>query len=394
MIPTRVHCLGEARARYGDLADRLVSFLDKSDPLADRAVEALGELPRKEGHDLLNQMLREGRGAAPDAPQALHDLIEAVEHVPLWVNWERIEHGRKLLFRAGLLGGLVLGAKSLVHGYCAPAGNKPLVFTGRLKSKAARRINETARFVQGVCLPNGMRRNGEGFAITVKVRLMHAQVRRLLLESGRWEEDRWALPINQHDMLATNLLFSSVWLNGLRLLGFQLSHEESEDYMHLWRYVGYVMGVDPELLPSTEAEAIHLQELILLTQGPPDEDSKALVYALLDAPLDRARDEKERELIARRVQFSRFLCRYLVGDEIADQLGLPRKQTAEWGLRAFRRLVQRVDGWRTHVPLLPDMARRAGERYWVWLVEQGLKGTPADFQRPETLDPSFVGSSA
>lgn len=394
MVPKRVHCIGEARAQYGDLADRLVSFLDHSDVLADRVVEALEEMPRKEGHLLLNRMLEEGRSSTPEAPEALHELIKAVEHVPLWVNWERIERGRKLLFRAGLLGGLVLGAKSLVHGYCAPAGNKPLVFTGRLKSKAARRINETARFVQAVCLPGGMRRNGEGFAITVKVRLMHAQVRKLLLQSGKWREDLWSLPINQHDMLATNLLFSSVWLNGLRLFGFQLTPEESEDYMHLWRYVGYVMGVDPELLPSSEAEAIHLQELILLTQGPPDEDSKSLVYALLDAPLERARDEKEREQIAKRVQFSRYLCRWLIGDDIADQLGLPRKRTAEWGLLAFRRVVHRADGFRTRVPFIPEMVRRAGERYWVWLVEQGLKGTPADFQRPDSLDPAFVGSSA
>jgi hypothetical protein len=37
-----------------------------------------------------------------------------------------------VFLRPGLLGGLVLGLRSLVYGYAAPAGNKPLVFSGRL----------------------------------------------------------------------------------------------------------------------------------------------------------------------------------------------------------------------------------------------------------------------
>ena len=73
-----------------------------------------------------------------------------------------------------------------------------------------------------------MRRNGEGFAITVKVRLMHAQVRKLLLQSGKWREDLWSLPINQHDMLATVLLFSSILIDGYRTIGFRVTTSEAE----------------------------------------------------------------------------------------------------------------------------------------------------------------------
>ena len=39
-------------------------------------------------------------------------------------------------------------------------------------------------------------------------------------------------------MLATTLLFSEVYVEGLRLFGFDVSEEEGEDWVQLWRFVG------------------------------------------------------------------------------------------------------------------------------------------------------------
>ena len=62
-----------------------------------------------------------------------------------------------------MLGGLVLSLRSLMGGYTAPVGNKPLAFSGRLRERAPRRVAETARFVTAVCAPAGMRRGAPGF---------------------------------------------------------------------------------------------------------------------------------------------------------------------------------------------------------------------------------------
>src|SRR5436190_2004130 len=83
--------------------------------------------------------------------------------------------------RRGLLGGLVLGARSLIYGYASPAGNKPLVLSGRLREAAAPRLHETSKFVSAIVRPGGLRPGGEGWRISVRVRLMHAQVRRMIL---------------------------------------------------------------------------------------------------------------------------------------------------------------------------------------------------------------------
>src|SRR5205823_697063 len=136
----------------------------------------------------LEEMLAGGAAAAPSAPPALRDFFAETARVPAWVDWTTIDHAGAVLHRAGVLGGLVLGAMSLPLGYASPGGNKPLVFSGRLTEQAPRRLNETSRFVQAVCLPRGMRPGADGLKITLKVRIMHAHVRRMLLRSGKWDE--------------------------------------------------------------------------------------------------------------------------------------------------------------------------------------------------------------
>ena len=105
----------------------------------------------------------------------------------------------------------------------------------------------------------------------------------------------WALPINQHDMLGTSLLFSHIFLDGLRLLGLHIGPGEADDYIHLWKFAGWILGVETELLPDREHDARELAECIYLTQGTPDADSRALTAALLhgDAPWAAARQAVE-----------------------------------------------------------------------------------------------------
>src|ERR1019366_7251220 len=100
--------------------------------------------------------------------------------------------------------------------------------------------------------------------------LIHAQVRRMIVKSGRWDFEAWGEPINQHDLVGTALLFSLVVLEGLRQLGAHIAPEEAQAYMHLWRYSSHLMGVDPELMPTSEAEARSVGDLLAATVGEPD----------------------------------------------------------------------------------------------------------------------------
>ena len=382
--PSRFVNLPAARLRYGDRVDRLGQFLTKVDLPADAVVDAIEAMPKGEGWRAFEQGLRGGSRAIPDAPRAMRDLLDEVSEVPAWVDWSTCDRGGEMLMRVGVLGGAVLGSRSLILGYASPAGNKPLVLSGRLKEQALRRLNETARFVQAVCRPGGMRPYADGWQITVKVRLIHAQVRKMILRSSKWNADAWGAPVNQHDMAGTTLLFSIAILDGLRKLGVRIGSEEAERYIHLWRWVGRVIGVDPELLPVSEPDAMRLADLIEATMGPPDQDSRDLTKALFDAAWDGAVTPKQRRDAARKVLFGTTLCRELVGDEMADALRVPRN-TFRFAMPMVRRLVSGVERFTRAVPFAERGAIAAGAHYWDRVVEIGLQGATYEFTLPSRL---------
>jgi hypothetical protein len=390
MVPARLVQLPRARELYGDRIDRLIPFLLKTDPLADAVVEEMATLPPGRGWAMLQQALAEGIGSVERAPPALAAFFAHVDHVPVWVSWETIDRGGQVLLRAGALGGAVLGTMSLVLGYADPGGNKPLVFSGRLQEQAMRRLNETSRFVQATCQPGGLHRFGDAFSITVRVRLMHAQVRRMIRASGRWRTDLWGEPINQHDMAGTSLLFSAVVLQGLRKLGFRITREEADQYMQLWRYSSYLIGLDPELLCGSEEDAMRIGELIRAMQGCPDDDSRALVAALLNAGVRAAKTEKQKKRALMRRQFGAGCIRVLLGNELAGQLDVPHSPYRHF-IPAMRAVISRMEQARERVDLLQQVALSQGSRYWDDVLRVGLAGAPAEFGLPNHLSPA--GSS-
>ncbi|HXX67152.1 MAG TPA: oxygenase MpaB family protein [Polyangiaceae bacterium] len=363
MFPSRFVRLAEARARFGDRVDRLGAYLTRADPLADAVVETIEGMPPGAGAALFDRIVCHGPDALRDAPRSMQAFFDAVANVPAWVDWELVDRGGHVLLRAGPLGGLVLGFKSLVLAYSSPAGNKPLVFSGRLAQSAPRRLHETARFVRSTILPRSLRPRAEGWRATLRVRLVHARLRRTILRSGRWNASAWGLPINQHDEAGTLILFSAAVLSGLRSLGLHFRPLEVEAYMHLWRWSGWLMGIDPDLAPVAEGEANRLGELIALTQDPPDDDSRALTRAFLEAPQQSATTAARRRAARLRAKFTAAVCRMLIGDATADQLAIP---PSTWRVvpRWLRRIVSAMERTRDAIAFPDEPAIRRGMAYW------------------------------
>ena len=379
--PRRMKNAELARARFGDLPARLVPYLDRGDARADAALEALRGSSAAEREAIIESALGDG---VSNVPEPLTTLVAEARRVPVWLDERRLERAHEVFLRGGVLGGITLGLCSLVHGYAAPAGNKPLAFSGRLKERADRRLAETGRFVTDVTTPGGLRPGARGWRSVLRVRLMHAQVRRLLRESGRWSFEDWSHPINQHDMLATILLFSCVFIDGIRKLGVHVSAQEADDYQHLFRYVGELIGVESVLLPTTHAEAMRLAELIRLTQGAPDQDSRELVSALIDGPLRTAKTPAESKRAERQVAVARGICRGLIGDDLADALDLARDAHRLW-VPSMRATLHVLESVRQRLPRVNDFVQAMGRRYWDASVRNGLGGVPARYELPQRL---------
>lgn len=388
-LPTRAVNLAQARERHGDLVDRFLPSLMRSDPLADRVARDFAAQGRTQSRRMLDLVLREGISAAPDAPDSLRALFEQLDHVPVWVDWDAVDRASDVLFRTGLFGGTVLGAKSLVTGYCSPGGNKPLVFSGQLehRKRIGYRLAETCRFVADVCERGGMRRFGPGFATTVRVRIMHATVRHLLRESGQYDEAAWGVAINQHDMVGTTMLFSLAFLEGVRAFGFVFTPQEADDFLHLWRYNGWLIGVESELLPTSEASAVRLSDLIAMTQGQPDDDARMLVRSFIESPgYTVPDDDPKAQAVARRhVALGFGFTRSLLGEEMADALDLPRTP-ARLVMPGIRGVISRMERVGRRVPGYDRKLAAAGRRYWQQTIELGLAGRIAQFMPPARLE--------
>ncbi len=350
--------------RFGPRVHRWAAALEEGDPLADAVAHRLAEDPSQLGHFHRLLAAKPGDGAAGGgavvgagggAASELRDLVAAASVVPVGTDLAAIAPGGRLFFRAGAAGGLALGAGSLVGGYASPDGNKPLILSRRLLDDVPRRLAETATFVVATHRPGGALPGGEGWRLALHVRVMHAQVRRRLLRSGRWDP-AWGAPLNQHDLAGTLLLFSIVWVEATRRLGWRISRAEAEDHLALWRLVGGWMGVAPDLLPRDEPDALDLIALIEAAEDPPDDDARALVRALLDAgPVGPARSA--------RLAFAEALVRHVQGPERGSTLGL-RDTPARW-LVPLATLPNRP------LSALAARSRRAeaffvasGERYW------------------------------
>ena len=279
--PSRYSNREQAEESFGVLARDYANALSASDELGDAALEALDGLGERGGL-VLERALSSGIEATPEAPAELQALFAELASPPFEVDLARIDRGARALGRCGFPYS-VATKQSLYWGYFSGSAVKPLAWTGELRQPEAalRRLTETATWTLAVVRPGQLDRNAAAWRATVRVRLVHARVRRALRTSGRWDDAAWGAPINQADTAMTVLEFCHLPLRMLRLLGVRFSEEELDGIYALWRYVGHLIGVPASINPDGEVESARLLELIELTRDPPDEDSIALGAATI-----------------------------------------------------------------------------------------------------------------
>lgn len=271
------------------------------------------------------QALHHGVDSVSHCPRPLRDFFATVERVPSWVDFDLVNDGAAAYRRLGTNASDVMLALSLIGGYRFGGPTDLLVETGGLTGRTTvRRLAETQKWAVAVSQPDAMRRDGEGFALTVHVRLMHALVNHRFETNGRWDVEQWGLPINQTDQAATLGLFNGALLLGVRMLGVRVSAADSRAIMHLWKYVGWLMGVDEDWLCDTEAEQHRLNYHLLITQSTVSEAGPPLANAIVDAQ----RHLHYANLPALRGAYGRArllsMLRYFLRADGMDDLELPR----------------------------------------------------------------------
>ena len=268
--------------------ERLQAALVQGDPAMDRLVDWLFEAGPRSAKPLFDQALHHGIASVPNPPAPLRDFFAHLETPPDWLQRELLEEGVKAAHIGGKVGFFVLRDLALMGGYAYfNSMNQTLAGSGSLRKDTALRLGETGKWLSDVTEPGGLERFGPGFITTVRVRLVHALVRRNLQNKPGWDTAKWGLPINQVDMTATYLAFGPVTLTGSRLFGVPVRSSQSRAFMHLWRYIGWLMGVDEPWLAQSETDGLRKLYHCFLTHRLPDDKIRQLGEALRAEPLNR-----------------------------------------------------------------------------------------------------------
>ena len=84
------------------------------------------------------------------------------------------------------------------------------------------------------------------------------------------------------------MVFSIQLLEALQRLGLPPTAQEAEDYYYLWCVAGQMLGIRPEIIPPTIAEAQALHARIKRRHIGPSDEGRTLTHNLLNVPRDRA----------------------------------------------------------------------------------------------------------
>jgi hypothetical protein len=247
--------------------------------------------------------------------------------LPAWADVDRILRGQKFFLDWGLPIATSLFCASLPVAYAAAKGAQVIRFTGELVTSTNRRLARTGRFlwdVMGLDEDHGpefehpLQPGTRAWASARGVRLQHAAVRHFVHHDAqaqeRWEV-RWGEPVNQEDLLGTFLTFTTTVFRSLDRLGCAYDQDEAEDYLHLWNVIGWLLGIDADLLDLDWDEAHELESALrprnVQASRAGIELTQALIAAM-QATLPRPLDFLPAVLVRR-----------LIGDDLADLLRVP-----------------------------------------------------------------------
>ena len=344
------YAAGYAEARVVDTAtaDNYIRHTTIGDPELDPVMEELSSLPPEDMHRFARAGIEQDDEAAMcQAPQVLRKFFDRVNSdVPSWVNFESFKPGQRAFFNnmSNMLVAYAIG--SAVEGF-GTLVSKSFSMTGRvpgLGPGAERRLRQNNRHMVETYYPDGLLRNGDGWKVSMRIRFIHARIRKLLADSDCWDQGAWGTPLSAAHIGGIALFtFSIRQFEHAVSMGSSITREERDSIVRIWRYGGHLLGVPETILFADEAEARRNYKIAHLCEPPPDKDAVAVANAVFKAIPAMAGLTDETE--AKRLQLYAYrLSRALIGNELADLYGYPNtlrlRELVLWYYRNKTRLIK------------------------------------------------------
>ena len=362
-----------------ELATQYIRYTVIADPPADRAVESLSHLGTPEVNHLIRGALHLDTTVLAGAPRPLREFVERAASPPSWwdpdagqLGYEAF-HGNSDLFMAAFFVATVKNAATLI--------SKAFYATGRVNSQfGPRRIRQNTRHFIEIMLPNALDSTADGWRLSVRIRLVHAQIRHLIRAEGDWDEAVFGTPLSSAHMGLASANFSASVFAMAEKMGARLDSGARESFMQIWRYSSWLSGTPEELLFEADADKkCELIRIAQLCEPPPGEESVVIARALFEA-LPGVAGRHAPGDVQKMVRNAHRIVRALVGHELSDQLCIPKLHTA--GILALLRSRRWVQGV-THgvAPSVADVWRGAS---FAFLLDAAVLDDPS-YRIPDRL---------
>jgi len=326
--------LDEKRNSSDDEADLVVAEFFKSDKA--RYI-----------YEIVSKPLNVLREFESNDPQ-INDFLYKKPVFPSWLDREQLKRASDFYVSYALEIMMLLGAVSLPTCYAAFPGNKVLYISEKIRKKPGKRLLETASFVITVSEPGAFDEHGNGYVAVQQVRLIHAIARYHILKSGNWDKF-WGLPVNEEDILGTNLAFSYTVLKALKDSGFNLNGNDLNAYLHLWKWVGYLMKINESLLTDRMYEASQIDQIIRKRNFKKTKEGIALTRSLIS---------HYREALPSRLgTLVESQIKYFVGKEVADMLELRSNALHDMIIKSMAFFQEFKNYWIPHQPSYQKMKK-------------------------------------
>ena len=328
----------KARKVAPDIADNYLAHTHIGDPLGEAMARDLAELEPGESRRLLQAAMdQQGEDALKNAPASLHAFFEDAEKLPEWLDYADFAPGVRMFHRNSsvILAAFVAGV--LIEGFTTNIA-KSFFITGRVRDQGRRRLGQNNRHMTEIFLPGGLYRHGDGWKLSVRIRIVHAQIRHLLLNSDEWEYENWGLPVSGAHLGYAVSAFSARLLKHMKTLGAKYNDVEYNSFMAVWRYTGYLMGIPESILFHDGDEALRLYDIGHMCEPEVPIESIVMAHSLVNsAPLIAGKTEPaDRQHLA---QYVYRVSRGLIGKQQANELMYPSVSSfgAIWWFRMQQR---------------------------------------------------------
>ncbi|KAI1189512.1 hypothetical protein F5B17DRAFT_391335 [Nemania serpens] len=267
------------------------------------------------------QLLAENHTSHDD----LRDFWAQLHKIPDWVDWEQLERGQRFFYRYAAANLMGFALQGFVGENSAASGVvEVLVRTGGFSTRVLlHRLLETFQWLLQVTesLP-AIQPGGAGHISTVRIRLLHSSVRQRILKmvesrAEYFDVETYGVPVNTLDSIHSIATFccNHMWLQ-LPRMGVYPTEQEKEDYIALFRYLGYLLATPDEYFVTVD-EAKATMESMLVHELTVTKTSRVVCFNFIKCLVDLPPFNVSKEFIEAG-------SRVLNGDELCDQLEMGR----------------------------------------------------------------------